>query len=124
MADGFRVELVGARAFAGSCDRAARDLSTMDAASRTAATQVAGQARSRAPRLTGRLAASIRGVPDGRAGFEVTVQLGAVYPAVHEYGGRYWRAQHYLRSSVDGSTGVITRTYQSELEHIVGGIRA
>lgn len=124
MADGFRVELVGADRFAGSCDRAARDLATMDAASRSAATQVAGQARSRAPRLTGRLAASIAGKPDGHAGFEVTVQLGAVYPVVMEYGGRHWRAHRYLRSAMDASEGVITKTYQGELEQIVSEIRA
>lgn len=121
---GFRAELVGGRAFAASCDRAARDLTTMDAASRSAALQVAGQARSRAPRLTGRLAASIVGKPDGHAGFDVTVQLGAVYPVVMEYGGRYWRARRYLASTAESSEGVITKTYTTELEHIVSGIRA
>lgn len=123
MADGLQVQVVGADAFAASCQAAAKDLQSMDAASRNAATQTAGQARSRAPRLTGRLAASIVGKPDGKGGFEVTVQLGEVYPVVQEYGSRYVRAKRYMRAAIDGSEAVIVSTYQTELERIVGTIK-
>jgi HK97 gp10 family phage protein len=123
MADGISVQLLGADRFAATTERAARDISTFDAASRSAAQQVAGQARSRAPRLTGRLAASITGKPDGHGGFEVAVQLGLVYPIVQEYGSRYVRGRHFMRATIDGSEAVITRTYEADLQRIVGTIR-
>jgi hypothetical protein len=123
MAGGISMQLVGGDRLAATADRAAREIQTFDAASRSAALSVAGQARSRAPRLTGRLAASITGKPDGRGGFEVTVQLGLVYPVVQEYGSRYVRGKRYMQAAIDGSEGVITRTYEQDLERIVGTIK-
>ena len=123
MADGISVQLLGADRFAATTDRAARDISTFDAASRSAAMSVANQARSRAPRLTGRLAASITGKPDGRGGFDVAVRLGLVYPVVQEYGSRYVRGRHYLRATIGSAVGVITRADEADLERIVGTIR-
>jgi len=119
-----RVEVKGADRFAATTNKAAADMTTMGRAPRVAGDQLAGQARSRAPRLTGRLASSIRAVPDGNGGFEVQVQLGGIYPLVQEFGSRRGvRAQRYLRGARDaGQQGVVT-TYEQELDRIVGTIR-
>lgn len=124
MADGVQVQVVGAGRFAATCSAAARDMTTMGRAPQVAGNQLAGQARSRAPRLTGRLASSIRSVPDGQGGFTVQVQLSGIYPLVQEFGSRRGvRARRYMRGARDAGQQEVVNSYEHELERIVGTIR-
>lgn len=99
--------------------RAASDLADLQAAGSQAGSLVVGRAQARAPRLTGRLAASISYEARGD---EVSIGSPLVYAPIQEYGSprRGIRAQPYLNPSLDESADRIATTY----ELAVGGVVA
>src|SRR5262245_35566613 len=101
--------------------RAARDLGELTAAGNAAGSLVVGRAASRAPKLTGRLAASIS---YEAAGNEVSIGSPLVYAPVIEYGSprRGIAAQPFLRSSLDESSDRIVTNYEVAVGGVVASI--
>ena len=112
---GTTAELRGADNLARTLRGAVRDLADLTAASDQAADVVASRARGKAPKRTGRLAASIAG--EGSPA-EARAYATVPYAALIEY-----KYQPYLRPAAEETTGQWVGSYEGALGDIVGRIK-
>jgi hypothetical protein len=116
------VTLEGSANLARTLGDAGRDLGDLTPAHQAAADRVAAQARARAPRRSGRLAATIRATADKTGG---TVAVGVVYAGVQEYGwpARRIPAQAYLIPAGEAAAPGLANEYGTEVQDILGHVR-
>jgi HK97 gp10 family phage protein len=119
MADGVRVEVLGADTLARTLSSAARELQQMTPVNRQAGDILARNAASGAPRRTGRLAGSIR-VTANAEGAEVTA--GAPYAPFQEFGTRYVRATYFLSQAAARDDQVVD-VYDRAVDKIISSVR-
>lgn len=114
------VDVVGAARLATTLRTAAHRIGKLDRANNTVGHSIRERATTRAPRRTGRLAASIRVTrrPDG-----VDVRAGAPYAAFVEYGTRRMRAQPFMRPAVGDDGDEWLPHYQHQVEEILNTVR-
>lgn len=87
---------------------------------REAATLVAGTAKGRAPRRSGRLAGSIR---PGATGTSSYVQSTLIYARQQEYGGKHGIARHYLSGAIAEDTPAIVALYEKRVGELAKQIK-
>lgn len=121
MADGLRVEVLGADTLARTLDGAARDLADMSEANRKAGDLLARDAAGRAPHRTGRLGGSIRVTAVGAGG--VTVGAAAPYAPFQEFGTRYVRATYFLTGTLAHDEGPVIDVYETAVDHALMQVR-
>jgi HK97 gp10 family phage protein len=95
-------------------------LGNMAAASARAAAQVAQDARSRAPRRTGRLAGSVAPKSQGN---RAQVAATAPYGIFVEYGTRFNSAQPFMRPALTAQTQPTVDTYATEVQQIMNQVK-
>lgn len=120
MAESVRVE--GARELRATTLRAASELSRMDTADKRAGAYLAQRAKGLAPRVTGRLAGSIRA---GQTRDAATVSAGAVYAGVIHWG---WPARNisphpFLVDALSAGEPTVASIYMGEVTQIVYTIK-
>jgi phage gpG-like protein len=117
-----RLEIIGADRLAASLHSAAKDLTNMGDANAKAGGIVVQDARSRAPRRSGRLAGSIQATPapDG-----VDIEATVVYAGVIEYGypSRNIRAQPYLTPAVEATQSHFLTVYQDATQRVLDNVK-
>lgn len=115
----------GARELARSLRRAGVDVKELKAANQRVGQIVVQAAQARAPKKTGRLAASIRASKEAAA---VTIRAGnngaIPYAAVQEYGWprHHISAKHYLTGAIADKRDEVMALYFAELDRIIGTI--
>lgn len=109
-----RVEVTGDKAVIAKLERAAHDVAQLEGPTRAAAREVERSAARRAPKRTGRLAASNSVSVAGGLG---TVRNTVRYAPYVEYGTRYMRAQPFLRPAL--YLAPIDRIYEQHAERAV-----
>ena len=119
MAGGAKVELQGFDTLSRSLDAAGRELKTMPEANATAGEIIASAARTRAPRRTGALAASVAAEPE-RDG--VAIVAGERYAPFVEYGTRTMRAEPYIRPAVAETQEKWLETYATGIDDVLGKV--
>jgi phage gpG-like protein len=119
---GETVTVKGARELRATTLRAAAELSRMDAADSRAGAYLTQRAKGMAPRVTGRLAGSIRA---GRTKDAATVTAGAVYAGVIHWGwpARNISAQPFLVDALTAGEPTVATIYMGEVTQIVGTIK-
>lgn len=85
-----------------------------------AAVLVTATAKGRAPRVSGKLAGSIR---PGATGNTSYVQSRLIYAGQQEYGGSHGIARHYLSGALAQDTPAIVLLYERELADLAKEIR-
>jgi len=120
MADSVVVE--GARELRATTSRAASELSRMDTADKRAGAYLAQRAKGLAPRVTGRLAGSIRA---GQTKDAATVTATAVYAGVIHWGwpARNIRAHPFLVDALSAGEPTVASIYMDEVTQIVYTIK-
>jgi hypothetical protein len=112
------VTLEGVDRLRATLGRAADDLGDLSAAAEDAGRIIVPQARSRAPVLTGRLAAAIaaEAQPDG-----LVLGAGVPYAGVQEYGWptRHIPAQPYIAPAVDATQAAWIEAYRVDVQAVV-----
>lgn len=121
MADGLRVEVLGADTLARTLDGAAHDLGDMSDANRKAGQLLAQHAAGSAPRRTGRLAGSIRVTEVGKDG--VSVGASAPYAPFQEFGTRYVRATYFLTGTLARDDGPVIDVYETAIDRTLAQVR-
>jgi HK97 gp10 family phage protein len=121
MADGLRVEVLGADSLARTLGVAAHELDDMSDANHAAGALLVRDAAGRAPRRTGRLAGSIRVTEAGKSG--VTIRAGAPYGPFQEFGTRYVRATYFLTGTLAHDEGPVVDVYAASVDHALGQVR-
>lgn len=118
MAD--RVEIVGADRLASTARTAARELDTLE--SPEAGRLVALRGRAGAPKVSGRLASSIRAGSDGG---DVVVSSRLVYaPVIHNgWPGHNISANPFLARAAVNSKGEIARKYTADAQKVLGHVK-
>ncbi len=101
--------------------RASRDLEEMNAAASAAGRAIAGIAKGRAPRITGRLAASVTSSIDG-GDFDVHSPLEYARRVQVGYRRYNQRAQPFISSTVRDNEKRILDTYTREADEILGRV--
>jgi hypothetical protein len=120
MAGGLRVEVKGADTLGATLGAAARDLQSMTPANQRAGQVVARVVQARAPRRTGRLAASTS-VRADNAGVEVT--SGVPYARFMDAGTRFVRATYYLSGALEQAEGAVLDVYEKSVDDALGKVR-
>lgn len=122
---GAKVTIDGAAVLQRSLQSAGRQLQDWAQVNAAAAARVAQDAAQRAPRRTGRLAASIRATSDKSGALIGAGGGGVAYAKVQEYGwaGRNIRAQPYLHPAFADLRGDLIGMYQKQLTDAVGQVR-
>ena len=123
MGDGITVQVEGVARFAATTADAGRQLSTLDRGSAAAGRELSRRAAAKAPKRTGRLAASIRPVatPPG-----VTVATAPLtYANVQNYG---WAAHnitatYYLTGTLDPAESDILDIYTKDADRVLDTVR-
>ena len=110
----------GADRLAATLRAAGNKLGDMTQASTTAAQAVTADAKSKAPRRTGRLAASIVG--EGRRN-TARVTAGAPYAAYVEFGTARVPARPYMRPALAARQAQIVDAYAAETDRIIGTVK-
>ena len=121
MADGLRVEVLGADTLGRTLDGAAHDLADMSETNRRAGSLLAQQAAGKAPRRTGRLAGSIRVTDVGANGASVGTTVG--YGPFQEFGTRYVRATYFLTGTLAHDEGPVIDLYERSIDRTIGKVR-
>lgn len=118
------VTVEGARELRATTARAASELSRLDTADSRASAYLAQRAKGLAPRLTGRLAGSIRA---GRTKDAATVTAGAGVPyagPIHwGWPARNIRAHPFMVDALSAGEPTVASIYMGEVTRIVNGIR-
>jgi phage gpG-like protein len=116
------VTVVGAAPLRATTLRAAVELERMDTADSRASAYLAQRAKGMAPRVTGRLAGSIR---PGRTSDAATVTAGAVYAGPIHWGwpARNIRAQPFLADALTQGEPTVAAIYLGEVTRIVHTIK-
>jgi phage gpG-like protein len=112
------VTVKGARELRATTLRAASELSRMDTADKRAGAYLAQRAKGMAPRVTGRLAGSIRA---GRTQDAATVTATAVYAGVIHWGwpARNIRAHPFLTDALSAGEPTVATIYMDQVTRIV-----
>jgi hypothetical protein len=120
-----KVTIDGADTLQRTMSAAARDLSDWSEVNAAASARLAKDAASRAPRRSGRLAASIRPASDRRGGLVSAGGGGVAYAKVQEYGwaGHNIAAQPYMRPALDDDRGELVAMYADRVDSIIGQIK-
>jgi HK97 gp10 family phage protein len=120
---GATVETQGFDTLASTLNGAGRELKSMPEANAKAGDVIASAARSRAPRRTGALAATVRAAPD-RDGSTITAgeppRVG--YALFVEYGTGNMRAEPYMWPAIEESQGKWLKEYQSSVDETLGKV--
>lgn len=116
------VTVKGARALRATTLRAASELQSMDTADKRAGAYLAQRAKGMAPRVTGRLAGSIK---PGRSQDAATVTATAVYAGVIHWGwpARNIRAHPFLTDALSAGEPTVASIYMDEVTQIVYTIK-
>jgi hypothetical protein len=117
------VEVKGADRVAATLRSAARKIENLDAADRRVAASLAQQARSRAPKRTGRLARSTVGIPSPEGG--ARVQATVIYAGVIHNG---WRRHNitpnpFIRDAVEAGVTQAASTYAQECQQALNTVK-
>jgi len=122
MPEGVRFKLDGFSQLSSSLHSAADDLAHMDRANAVASDIVTADARGRAPRLTGALAASIAAAPESDGAAVVAT---VAYAGVIEFGSprRNIAAQPYMRPAVEATEQQYMTTYTDEVQTVLNRVR-
>lgn len=121
MADGLRVEVKGADTLARTLNAAARDLQDYSAVNRRAGEVLARTAAGRAPRRSGRLAATTAVISADDRGAEVG--SGVPYGRFQDLGTRWVRPTYYLSGALGQAEGAVTDVYSVAVDRTVGKVR-
>lgn len=121
MAEGLRIEVLGADTLDRTLDAAARDLADYTPQNRRAGEVAARTAAGRAPRLTGRLAGSVRVLSADRSGAEVGTPV--TYGRFQDLGTRYVRPTYYLSGALGQAESAITAVYEAAVDQTLGKVR-
>jgi phage gpG-like protein len=118
---GTRVEVDGATQLASSLRRVSNDLDDLDVAEARAGQAIRQRASELAPKLTGRLAQSIRA---DTGGVGVAIGSDVVYAGVQEFGSpaKGIRAQPFLRPAAD-DTGQWVEFYADEVQRKLNTVK-
>jgi phage gpG-like protein len=118
---GARVEVVGADTLAAGLRRVAAGLDHLEVAGARTGQAIRTRASSRAPKLSGRLAQSIRA---NAAGDTVSVGSDLVYAPVQEFGwaGHGIAAQPYLMPAAN-EVGAWLPFYEDEVQGLLNNVR-
>jgi len=119
---GETVTVKGARELRATTLRAASELSRMDQADKRAGAYLAQRAKGMAPRVTGRLAGSIRA---GQTRDAATVTATAVYAGVIHWGwpARNIRSQPFLVDALSAGEPTVATIYMDEVTRTVYTIK-
>lgn len=124
MVDEARVTIAGLPRLRSALRAAGRNLDDLKNANAAAAAIVAAAASARAPRRTGRLAASVRG---NRAAGRATVLAGGAavpYAAPIHWGwpARHIEAQPFVSEAAQATEATWTAAYQADIEKVVDDV--
>lgn len=117
-----RVEVVGLSTLRATLKVAAHRIEDLNEPSRRTATFLAARGRADAPRRTGRLAASVRGVTEGNTAQteSALVYAGRTHngwAAVHQ------QAQPWLAEGRDKTQNVWLDNYEARIDTVLAGVR-
>lgn len=115
-----RVKVIGVERLRATLGAAERDLDSMEQAGLRSAQLVAQQARSGAPKRTGRLS---RSVTPSAQGNTARVSASAPYGVYVEFGTRRMRARPFLRPALAAQTGAVVNTYATETQRILNKVK-
>ena len=122
MTDRIRYEVEGAARIEATMTSAAHDLGDFTDTNQRVAALVSAAAKGNAPRLSGRLAASLDGdgTPD-----EVTVGSDVIYAGVQEYGwaARHIRPRHYIHDAYDQTTAEAEALYAQRIDDVLAQVK-
>lgn len=121
MSDLLNVEIIGVHRLAATLDVAAERIGDFAEANRAVAELIASEASARAPRMTGRLASSIKPGPAERA--EAVVIADVYYAAFVEFGTMYMAEQPFMRPAVRDNQAAWMAAYQRVAEDILGSVQ-
>lgn len=122
MADSGSITVVGADELSATLGAAADDLARMTDAEQRAGAYLAQRAKGMAPKVTGRLAGSIKA---GRTKDAATVTATAVYAGVIHWGwpARNIRAHPFLVDALSAGEPTVARIYMDEVTQIIGTVK-
>lgn len=123
MAEGMRLEVKGLNKLVSSMRKAGIDLADMKAANKAAGEIVATAGRTVSPRLTGKLASSIRPANQARRARVVAGGGGIRYARFQEFGSSKNVAQHYLYGSAERTQPTWSAEYAREMSRILARIQ-
>lgn len=122
MAEGARIEVRGLGRLVSTMRRAGVGIEDMKEANRRAGEIVAVAGRQASPRLTGRLASSIRPARQARKAVVRAGGSGIRYARFQEFGSAKNPARRYLYGSAERTQPQWTAAYFADLEKIIGKI--
>lgn len=119
---GERVEVRGDVMLRATLARADAELEHLDDATASAAQTVAERGRIRAPKLSGRLAGSVRA---SHTGTEAIASSGLIYaPVIHDgWAGHNIAANPFLRTAAEDSEQVILPAYRKALNRVLSKVK-
>jgi phage gpG-like protein len=122
---GGKITVQGADVLARTLQSAGRQLQDWSSVNAAAAARVAQDAASRAPRRTGRLAASIRPSSDKTSGLIAAGGGGIAYAKVQEYGNPRHNiaAQPYLRPAFADLRDALIGMYDDHMKQTLGQVK-
>jgi hypothetical protein len=122
MADGVNTEVRGLANFKRTASAAERDLRDTAEADRAAAAALAAAARIRAPKVSHRLANSVRPVPvPGGAGVEVGTEYGGVIH--YGWAARNIRANPFAADAIEPTQPVVVAAYHRNIDHTLSKVK-
>ena len=122
MAGGAKVELQGFDELSRSLEAAGREVKSMPEANATAGEIVASAARTRAPRATGALAATVRAEPDRDGALVLAGGAAVDYSVMVEYGTRSMRAEPYIRPALAETHEKWVEAYANAIDDVLGKV--
>lgn len=119
------VEVEGGRRLRSSLKKAGVDMKRLSAINRKAATMVANAARPATPRLTGRLAASVRAGATQRAGVVRAGRKSLPYAGPIHWGWprRGIRPQPWIATTASATEGAWVPLYERHMKEIVKEVK-
>ena len=119
------VEVEGGRRLRSSLKKAGVDMKRLSAINRKAATMVANAARPATPRLTGRLAASVRAGATQRAGIVRAGRKTLPYAGPIHWGWprRGIRPQPWIANTASATEGAWVPLYERHMKEIVKDVK-
>lgn len=116
------VQVIGADRLARTLLAAAEDLTHLDAATAKTSRAIQTRARTRTPKVSGRLASSLSATSTGT---EAAVSSGVVYSAVIHYGwpGHNIRANPFLVPTAEETVPVWSAFFADDVARVVGQVK-